>query len=119
MESAGSSGHPVTPEAIIAQISRQLNADLPEEASLERRQIDRIVESSVRELWSGRVKSFVPILALRQARDLLDREGYSSAAIVRQTPASVARAHVATTTRDSLPLGNDVVAVQPDDALPY
>jgi hypothetical protein len=33
--------------------------------------IDRVADRAVRELWGSRVKTFVPILALRQAQEIL------------------------------------------------
>jgi hypothetical protein len=59
---------PATPEPVIAQVRRQLEADglaMPEGA------LDHVVDRAVRELWGSRVKTFVPVLALRQAREVL------------------------------------------------
>ena len=33
--------------------------------------LDQVAESVVRELWASRIKTFVPVLALRQAREML------------------------------------------------
>jgi hypothetical protein len=63
---------PTTPEPIIALVRRQL-ADEEEELGIRvpLRVVDRAADRAVRELWGSRVKTFVPILALRQAREIL------------------------------------------------
>jgi hypothetical protein len=61
---------PTTPEPIIAQVRRQLERDglaMPGGAL----DLDSVVDRAVRELWHSRVKTFVPVLALRQAREML------------------------------------------------
>lgn len=62
---------PLTPEPIIAQVRRQLRAETGEDGSPDESLVDGMVDRVVRELWSGRVKTFVPILALRESRRLL------------------------------------------------
>lgn len=59
---------PATPEPIIAQVRRQLEAD---GLSMAGGEIDSVADLAVRELWGSRVKTFVPVLALRQAREML------------------------------------------------
>jgi hypothetical protein len=59
---------PATPEPIIAQVRRQLEAD---GLTMPGGTIDSVADRAVRELWESRVKTFVPVLALRQAREML------------------------------------------------
>src|SRR5918998_3087624 len=66
---------PATPEPIIAQVRRQLADDPALGTPLEATLLDHVAERSVRELWESRVKTFVPVLALRQARELLHEQG--------------------------------------------
>src|SRR5215213_7066691 len=62
---------PTTPEPIIAQVRRQLAEDDRFGRQVPSGVIDRVADRAVRELWGSPVKTFVPILALRQARELL------------------------------------------------
>jgi hypothetical protein len=62
---------PPTPEPVIAQIRRQLADDDRVGARVPTGVLDRVADQAVRELWSSRVKTFVPVLALRTARELL------------------------------------------------
>jgi hypothetical protein len=62
---------PSTPEPIIAQVRRQLADDDQVGARVPTGVLDRVADQAVRELWSSRVKTFVPVLALRTARELL------------------------------------------------
>ena len=66
---------PSTPEPIIAQVRRQLADDPVLTTPLEANLLDHVADRVVRELWESRVKTFVPILALRQARELLHHQG--------------------------------------------
>lgn len=60
---------PTTPEATIARVRRQLKEDdSPHGMRVSAEFLDGLADSAVRELWSSRVKTFVPVLALRQAR---------------------------------------------------
>ena len=62
---------PSTPEPIIAQVRRQLaDADWVG-TRVPTGVLDRVADQVVRELWSSRVKTFVPVLALRTAREIL------------------------------------------------
>lgn len=61
---------PSTPEPIIAQVRRQL-ADDGVGARVPTGVLDRVADQAVRELWSSRVRTFVPVLALRTARERL------------------------------------------------
>src|SRR5215213_1910011 len=62
---------PTTPESIIAQVRRQLNDDASRVMVVETAVLDQVAERAVRELWGSRIKTFVPVLALRQAREIL------------------------------------------------
>jgi hypothetical protein len=62
---------PATPEPIIAQVRRQLAEDDRFGRQVPSGVIDRVADRAVRELWGSRVKTFVPILALRQAQEIL------------------------------------------------
>jgi hypothetical protein len=62
---------PSTPEPMIAQVRRQLADDDRIGARVPTGVLDRVADQVVRELWSSRVKTFVPVLALRTARELL------------------------------------------------
>jgi hypothetical protein len=75
---------PATPEPIIAQVRRQLGDDPVLDTPLEPSLLDHVAERAVRELWESRVKIFVPVLALRQARALLHDQGIGIAADRRQ-----------------------------------
>ncbi len=75
---------PATPEPIIAQVRRQLADDPVLGTPLEPNLLDHVAERAVRELWESRVKTFVPVLALRQARALLHEQGIEIAADGRQ-----------------------------------
>jgi hypothetical protein len=69
---------PATPEPIIAQVRRQLADDPVLGTPLEPSLLDHVAERAVRELWESRVKTFVPVLALRQARELLHDQGIAA-----------------------------------------
>jgi hypothetical protein len=62
---------PATPEPIIAQVRRQLLDDADEAMRVQVDVLDRVADRAVRELWGSRVKTFVPVLALRTAREML------------------------------------------------
>ena len=82
---------PATPEQVIAQERRQLESDglvTPGGAT------DLVVDRAVRELWESRVKTFVPVLALRQAREVL----LARSATLPPQPSITADAIVATAT---------------------
>ena len=76
---------PTTPEPIIAQVRRQLADDAPPDRSVETSLLDHVAERAVRELWSSRVKTFVPILALRQARAVLREQAVTITAARPET----------------------------------
>lgn len=58
------------PEPVIARLLFELRHDVEESAPAE---IDlaRLADTAVRELWGSSVKVFVPVLALRRAREVL------------------------------------------------
>ena len=62
---------PTTPESIIAQVRRQLADDASRVMAVETIVLDQVAERAVRELWGSRIKTFVPVLALRLAHEIL------------------------------------------------
>ena len=62
---------PTTPEPIIAQVRRQLADDDHIGMRVPMGVLDHVADLAVRELWSSRVKTFVAVLALRTAREML------------------------------------------------
>jgi hypothetical protein len=66
---------PATPASISAQVCRQLTADYPTGVDTQGNAFAAIADAVVRELWGGRVNTFVPVLALRQAREVLREQG--------------------------------------------
>src|SRR3954454_19548330 len=62
---------PTTLGSIIAQVRRQLADDALLVMTVEPTVLDQVAERAVRELWGSWIKSFVPVLALRQAREIL------------------------------------------------
>ena len=65
---------PSSPEPIIAQVRRQLADEDWVGARIPTGVLDRVADQAVRELWSSRVRTFVPVLALRTARELLSNQ---------------------------------------------
>ena len=64
-----------TPEPIIAQVRRDLKRELGGTSAFDAALLDEVAERTVQELWPSRVKTFVPVLALRDAREALREEG--------------------------------------------
>jgi hypothetical protein len=62
---------PTTPEPVIAQVRRQLADEAWSGLVSHGPVLDRVADLAVRELWGSRIKTFVPALALRQAREML------------------------------------------------
>jgi hypothetical protein len=62
---------PATPQAIVSQVRRQLDSETGQNGKVPESLIDRMADEAVRQLWDSRVKTFVPVLALRQARERL------------------------------------------------
>jgi hypothetical protein len=113
---------PSTPEPIIAQVRRQLADDDRVGARVPTGVLDRVADQVVRDLWSSRVKVFVPVLALRTAREILrDQDVVITAeyAELRRAVESAAMLDDAEQApRDLLPIDDDVLAVDDRDALP-
>jgi hypothetical protein len=84
---------PTTPESIIVQVRRQLADDASRVMTVEPTVLNQVAERVLRELWESRIKTFVPVLALRQAREILrDQESVISVPCSerRHTEASLA-----------------------------
>jgi hypothetical protein len=62
---------PLTPDPIIAQVRRQVLAEAGDGRQSDEALVDGLVDRVVRDLWESRVKTFVPVLALRETRELL------------------------------------------------
>lgn len=62
---------PLTPEPIIFQVCRELTADCEAARCPRETDLEQLAEDSVRALWNSRVRGFIPVLALRQARETL------------------------------------------------
>ena len=106
---------PSTPEPIIAQVRRQLADDDWVRARVPTSVLDRVADQAVRELWSSPVKTFVPVLALRQAREVLREQDL----LIRVEHPEMGAAYAATAVLppDERPQ-RDVLAIQ-DDAMPH
>ena len=65
---------PSSPEPIIAQVRRQLADEERTGLVSHGPVLDRVADRAVRELWGSRIKTFVPVLALRQAREMLRQQ---------------------------------------------
>src|SRR5215204_4086757 len=107
---------PSTPEPIIAQVRRQLADDDQVGAWVPAGVLDRVAEQAVRELWSSRVKTFVPVLALRTAREILRDQDLLIAAelpTMRDSDEALAviRRPAARAPRDILPVDGDILTV--------
>ena len=55
-------------ERIIARVKREAAQECPPDGCVLAPTLDRCVRESVSALWSSRVKTFVPLLALRRVR---------------------------------------------------
>jgi hypothetical protein len=112
---------PISPEPIIAQVRRQLADDAPLGRTVETGLLDIVAERAVRELWGSRVKTFVPVLALREARAVLREQRVSIAPSRPETRSSdhpVAMRPIAERPpRDVLPIGQDIVPLDDRDVL--
>jgi hypothetical protein len=83
--------------------------------------LDRVVDQAVRGLWQSRVKTFVPILALRQAREVLREQDL----LITREPQVHVVATTATTIvppeerprRDVFPIADDVMRLDDRDVL--
>src|SRR5215203_4783109 len=113
---------PSTPEPIIAQVRRQLADDDQVGARVPAGVLDRVAEQAVRELWSSRVKTFVPVLALRTAREILRDEDLLPTAespavghVERQSTAM--RQQIERSVADVLSISGDVITLDDRDVL--
>ena len=113
---------PSTPEPIIAQVRRQLaNEGWPGLVSYGPA-LDRVADRAVRELWGSRIKTFVPVLALRQARDMLRQQDVlisTQKPSFPRTDESMPAQHPSMDRqrRDVLPIDGDVVTIDDRDVL--
>ena len=106
---------PSTPEPIIAQVRRQLADDDQVGAQVPTGVLDRVADQVVRELWSSRIKIFVPVLALRTAREILrDQDVLIAAELpkIRDGDEAVAMMHLPAerASRDLLQIDEDVLS---------
>jgi hypothetical protein len=62
---------PPEPEAVVALVLDQLKRDCDDGRCPPGESVDRLVEAAVMELWDAPVKTFIPVLALRRARETL------------------------------------------------
>ena len=111
---------PATPEPIIAQVRRQLAADALLDTPREANRLDDVADRAVRELWESRVRTCVPVLALRQARELLHDQGMGTAAEWSQasgprSPATAGPPQAERPRRDVLHLDGDVLRLDDQD----
>jgi hypothetical protein len=70
---------PTTPDPLVAQLRQQLAAAYPEAARRDTSTLDAIATQAIRGLWGSRIKTFVPILALREAQTLAHERGWDVA----------------------------------------
>src|ERR687890_715226 len=103
-----------TPEPIIAQVRRQLTEDDRFGRQIPGGVIERVADRAVRELWGSPVKTFVPILALRQAQEILREQDVVISAprtAVRQaeSASTATRSRVEQPRHDALSIENDAL----------
>ena len=113
---------PSTPEPIIAQVRRQLADDDHVGMWVSVGVLDRVADHAVRELWSSRVKTFVPVLALRTAREILREQDLliSMEQLERRlvgVPPAAMLPREERQPRDVLPIAGDVVSIDDRDVL--
>lgn len=107
---------PETPEPVIAQVRRDLTRHHAIAAPFDEDDLDRVAETVVRELWESRVRTFVPVLALRQARELLRARSPVTVDPLPVAPV-IPVARVRRVERDALNVRDDVLDIG-DDILP-
>jgi hypothetical protein len=114
---------PLTPEPIIAQVSRQLRVESADGSPDANRLVEGLVDRVVRDLWSSRVKTFVPILALRETRDLLRGAHLTAVREHAEAPTTEAMQAVqsehqtAQLDRGGVAIGHDALSIDWRDAL--
>ncbi len=104
---------PATPQAIVTQIRRQLGAETGQNGEVSESLLDQVADQAVRQLWESRVKTFVPVLALRQAREWLRDQNVVVGMSYQVSQTAVSQ----TVTRDAPSQPRDVLSVE-DDVLP-
>jgi hypothetical protein len=113
---------PTTPEPIIAQVRRQLADEAWPGMVSHGPVLDRVADRAVRELWGSRIKTFVPVLALRQAREMLREQDLLISMYQPQHPRAdespvSTRPLEERQRRDVLPVDADVVSIDDRDVL--
>ena len=113
---------PTTPEPIIAQVRRQLADEVRTGLVSYGPVLDRVADRGVRELWGSRIKTFVPVLALRQAREMLRQQDVLISMHQPQSPQVDASTAATLPTeerqrRDVLAIDGDVVSIEDRDVL--
>jgi len=112
---------PTTPEPIIAQVRRQLADEAWPGMVSHGPVLDRVADRAVRELWGSRIKTFVPVLALRQAREMLrEQDLLVSMYQPRRSHAdesTAGRPLEERQRRDVFPVDADVVSIDDRDVL--
>ena len=116
---------PSTPEPIIAQVRRQLMEDDRFGTQIPGGVLDRVADRAVRELWGSPVKTFVPILALRDAREILREQDLVISAqrtavrhIESAWTADRSRVEQPLQVQDALSIENDALPLDERDGLP-
>lgn len=107
---------PPSPEPIIARVRRGLVDACDDRRCPPPPELDRAAAAAVHALWNSRVRTFVEVLALRQAREELDRGVVAPAsgpvaatatdAVSRRRPDPGLRLDE----RDTLTLSDDLIA---------
>ena len=112
---------PTTPEPIIAQVRRQLADEAWPRMVSHGPVLDRVADRAVRELWGSRIKTFVPVLALRQAREMLRQQDLLISMYQPRRPyateSTATRPLEEGQRRDVLPVDADVVSIDDRDVL--
>lgn len=114
---------PLTPDPVIAQVRRQLLAETEDGRPSDETLVDGLVDRVVRELWNSRVKTFVPVLALRETRELLRVERSLASPPNREAPLGTGEltggleTAVAGSGRDRLVSARDALAHERRDVL--
>jgi hypothetical protein len=110
---------PTGPEAIIAQVRRDLARD---STTLPAADLDALAEDAVHRLWDSRVKVFIPVLALREVRESLAQQGGQGSLPPSALPISDAAGSSSLATSSSLPdtlsMAEDRLPHDPQDVVP-
>jgi hypothetical protein len=109
----------LTPESMIAQIRGELVADYADSPAPRASALDQAADTAVRALWGARVTAFVPLLALRDAREALRAQMTPVAAVASASPTTRPNASVRGTlpARDLLRIDDDVLRHAQGDRL--